>query len=377
MRTWKIVKKASPIIDLLPEQDWTVVGWVLGIKILLFFVVAKSYALIWNSWIGAPHRWLEIWDQWDVGYYQEIAEFGYRATDGSLAFYPLFPWLVHLAASISGSCLAAGLIVSGIASVIAAVLLRRLVVLDYRPTVAMRSVWFFLIFPTAYFLHVGYSESLFLAFALACILAARHESWCLAGFLGALCWMTRAPGAIIMPTLVVEAVQQYRQNRRWKWSWLWIAIVPAGFAVYLLTNWQVSGDPFLFLEIRRASFEQWLASPLVGIRQAIRAAYPSPNEAEMVGKQELLYVALGFVCMIVSWVKLRPSYATWMTASWILYSSVNFFRSIPRYTLTMFPIFILFALLAKKPFWGAILTFWSLLFLALFAVLFAHGEWAF
>jgi hypothetical protein len=66
-----------------------------------------------------------------------------------------------------------------------------------------------------------------------------------------------------------------------------------------------------------------------------------------------------------------------MTRSWLLFTSVNFLRSVPRYTLTMFPIFILFALLARNRFWRGVLTVWSLLFLALFAILFARGEWAF
>jgi Predicted integral membrane protein len=122
-----------------------------------------------------------------------------RRGDGSLAFYPLFPCLLRLVAYISGSYLAAGLIVSGIASVAAAVLLRRLVQLDYDSAVALRSVWFFLIFPTAYFLHVGYSESLFLALALASVLAARTDRWGLAGLLGAFCWLTRALALFLFP----------------------------------------------------------------------------------------------------------------------------------------------------------------------------------
>ena len=97
----------------------------------------------------------------------------------------------------------------------------------------------------------------------------------------------------------------------------------------------------------------------------------------MVGAQELFFVALGFVCTIISWIKLRPVYAMWMTGSWILSASVNFFRSMPRYTLTMFPMFILFALLGRSRFWAGVLTVWSLLLFALFAVLFARGEWAF
>ncbi len=311
-----------------------------------------------------------------------------RGTDGSIAFYPLFPWLVRLVACVSRSYLAAGFIVSGIASVVAAILLRRLVQLDYRASVAICSVWLFLIFPTAYFLHIGYSKGLFLALALACILSARGERWRLAGILGALCWMTRATGAVLVPTLAIEAAQQFWVRRRscsqssvrssaWNWQWLWIAIAPAGFAVYLLINWSVSGDPFAFLQARKTLFDQSFALPLTEIRQAIWAQYPTPHEAEMVGTQELFFVALGFVCTIISWIKLRPAYAMWMAGSWILSASVNFFRSMPRYTLTMFSIFILFALLGRNRFLAGVLTAWSLLFFALFALLFAHGEWAF
>jgi hypothetical protein len=75
-----------------------------------------------------------------------------------------------------------------------------------------------------------------------------------------------------------------------------------------------------------------------------------------VGTQELFFVALGFVCTIISWIKLRPAYAMWMAGSWILSASVNFFRSMPRYRLTMFPIFILFALLRRNRFWAGVLT---------------------
>jgi len=66
-----------------------------------------------------------------------------------------------------------------------------------------------------------------------------------------------------------------------------------------------------------------------------------------------------------------------MSGSWILSARVNFFRSMPRYTLTMFPMFILFSLPGRNRFWAGALTVWSLFVFALFAVLFAHGECAF
>jgi Mannosyltransferase (PIG-V) len=365
------------IIAFLPSEDWIVIGWAIAIKALLFLIGVKSYPMLWDKYAPTPNRWFELWDQWDFGYYQKIAEFGYEASDGSLAFYPLFPWLVRLVAYICGSYLAAGLIVSGVASVAAAVLLRRLVQLDYGSGVALRSVWFFLIFPTAYFLHVGYSESLFLALALASVLAARVDRWGPACLLGAFCWLTRAAGAVLVPTLAVEAAQKYSTSRRWNPRWLWIALVPAGFATYLLLNWRVTGNALAFLQTREVSFEQSFALPWAGIWKMIYARYPTPNEAEMVGVQELAFLVIGLICTIISWFKLRPMYAVWMTGNWILFASVNYFRSIPRYTLTMFPIFILFGLLSQNRFWAGVLTVWSLLFFALFAVLFARGEWAF
>ena len=67
----------------------------------------------------------------------------------------------------------------------------------------------------------------------------------------------------------------------------------------------------------------------------------------------------------------------WMAGNWLLLASVTFIESMPRYALVMFPIFILFALLAKNQFWNALITVWSLLFLALFTSLFVRGWWAF
>ena|SRR5438034_8135817 len=84
------------IVSFLPREDWIVVGWVMAIKLLLFYFGTTSYPVLWDQSVTSPHQRFEIWNQWDFGYYQKIAEFGYSGTDGSTAFYPLFPWLVRL-----------------------------------------------------------------------------------------------------------------------------------------------------------------------------------------------------------------------------------------------------------------------------------------
>jgi hypothetical protein len=361
------------------REDWIVVGWVLAISVLFFFLGTKAYQILDNKWTVGFHGWLQLWSRWDGDQYLRLAKVGYTSDSVWKAWlYPLYPWCIRFVAGVAGNYVVSALIVSGTALFSAAVLLRRLVSIDFEPEVALRSVWFLLIFPTAYFLHVCYTESLFLALVIGSVFTARRERWWLAGLLGALAWMTRANGIILLPTLAVEAACQFWASRRWNWRWLWIGVVPAGFAVYLLINWKVSGAPFAFLTSRNALFRVRPSWPWVGLRGTMGVIYHwKPTDAEMIGAQEFYFVILGFIGTVASWVKLRPTYAMWVSGNWLLVTSASWLLSMPRYTLVMFPIFILFALLAKNRFWYALITIWSLLFFALFASLFVWGRWAF
>ena len=379
LRSTTIVKTVLlRVAGWLPRDDWLVVGWALAIKALLLALGAASYQAFEKEDVPFGRPWLEIWNQWDAVHFLRLAEFGYNAADKFKAwFYPLYPWCVRVFSFLGGDFLIASFVVSGIALLFAVVILRRLAALECNATIARCTVYFFLVFPTAYVLHVGYSESLFLALAMGSIFAARKERWWLAGILGASAWMTRANGVVLLPALAVEAGQQWFIGKRWRWQWLWIAVVPAGFAVYLFLNWRISGDPFAFLKLRKELFHMSFSWPWRGIADAFRNLRRNPNQAEIVGAQEVLFTALGFVCAIASWIKLRPIYAMWMTGNWILLASVTFIESMPRYALTMFPIFFFFALIGKNRFWNAVITIWSLLSLALFSGLFVRGWWVF
>jgi len=226
-----IAEKWRRISGLLPPDDWLVVGWVLAIRVLLFIFGSRSFQIFEDKRAPGWFGWMDLWNRWDADQYLKLAKFGYtNASAWKAWFYPLYPWCVRFVALFNGNYLASGLVVSLIALLIAALLLRRLVGIDFSADVALRSVWFFLIFPTAYFLHAPYTESLFLALAIGSIFAARKEKWWLAGTLGALSWMTRANGIVLIPTLAVEAAYQFWKTKRWTWRWLWIGLIPLGFA---------------------------------------------------------------------------------------------------------------------------------------------------
>ena len=359
------------------QIDWWIVALVLAIKALVLGFGAFSYTVLADQ----PVAGLEVWNRWDAPHYLDLARYGYSVTGEQrlfLVFYPLFPWLVRATAFVLGDVLISAFAVSAITSVVAALLLYRLALLDHVPEVARQAVWFLLIFPTSYFLHIGYTESLFLMLVLGCFLTARQERWLLAGALGALASLTRVNGLILIPALVVEAWTQYRGTGRWNWRWLAIGAVGLGFVGYLLLNFHVTGNPLTFLAIQHDHWYKSLAWPWIGIGSTIeRLNSDSPAEAAMVGGQELIFIALGLVATISAWWKLRPAYGMWMTGNWLLITSTSFILSTPRYTLALFPLFILFARLARYPWWYAVITVWSLLWLAIFASLFVWGHWAF
>jgi hypothetical protein len=347
---------------------------VLALKGLVLFLAVLGIQTLFDQ----SETWHTLWNRWDANHYLTLAEKGYTATGEdrfSIVFYPLYPWLVRAVAFVFQSYFGAALFVSGVASVCVGLLFRRLVELDQSVNVARWSVWFLFIFPTAYFLHIGYTESLFLALVLGCLLAARKQFWALAGILGALACLTRVNGLLLVPTLLVEAWLQYRVTRRINWRWLWIAAVGLGFAGYLFLNYRVTGDPFAFSKIMEEHWYKKLTPPWVGIND-LWHKIPRFNLTE--GFHEFTFVVISFVCTVWCWIKLRPSYAVWMTLNCLLITSTTFVVSVPRYCLTLFPIFILLArLAAARPLAGRIVTAASLLLLALFAMKFAHGTWAF
>jgi Dolichyl-phosphate-mannose-protein mannosyltransferase len=356
------------------------VAMMFAIKALVFLYAGQSHQALADRRINGWHGWFEIWNRWDSLHYQKLATNGYSAVGEmrpSMVFYPLFPWLIRLVAIVLHDYLLSAFLISTMASIAAGIILYRLVQLDFNRSTAGLAVWFLFIFPTSYFLHIGYTESLFLVLTLGCVLAARTGSWLVAGLLGALACLTRAPGLVLVPALLIEAGHQYRTTRHWNWQWLSVAIVPLGFAGYLLLNYHAAGDPLAFIPIRAQFYHISLAPPWTGLREAIRSLDFNPSQAQMVGMQECLFIALGLVCTIFSWIKLRPIYGMWMTGNWLLVTSVSFVSSVPRYTLTMFPIFLLFAMLARRRLWLIVITVWSVLYMALFAALFAWGRWAY
>ena len=142
--------------------------------IILFFIyllLVVSAALI-GGFIPAEYvnpvpytdNWfLNLFAQYDSLAYLDIVENGYNSEfedgAGNYAWYPLYPLLIKLFSYVFGYALAAFLI-SNILSFVAVYLLYILLKKDFGGKVAYSSVFYFLFFPTAYFLTMMYTPLL-------------------------------------------------------------------------------------------------------------------------------------------------------------------------------------------------------------------------
>lgn len=369
----------------LSRSDAQLIGLTLTIKVaLLGLGVLASWAIA-NEAVTSFGQALNLWNRWDGPHYLDLAVHGYSATaPGDLplfiVFFPLYPWLTGGVLRLVGDPLVSALIVSGVASLFVAPLLARVVGAELGPRVGHRAAWFALIFPTAYFFHVDYTESLFLALVLGSFLAARADRWWLAGALGALAALTRINGLVLILALGAEAATQWWTDpaHRFRWRWLTIGLVAVGFGAYLLLNLGTYGNALTFLRIQNEHWFKSLAPPWDGIRGVIDSiSWRSPTDALMLGWMELLFVAIGLLATVVAAFRFRPSWFAWMLGNWLLFTSTSFVLSVPRYTLTLFPLFALLAAVARDRTRVVVLSAVSLAAFGYFAAQFAGGQWAF
>ena len=141
----------------------------------------------------------------------------------------------------------------------------------------------------------------------------------------------------------------------------------------------MTGDPFAFTKYLKENFYQQFDAPWIGLHNAFGNIWSEEGEfAMMSGLAEAFFCAVAIGMTIWSWFALRASYSIWMTGNMLLCVCDSFILSVPRYTLAMFPIFILFAQASRgRPLVFAMISFPSLLLFTLFVSKFVLGHWAF
>jgi hypothetical protein len=284
---------------------------------------------------------LDAATRWDAKAYVDIAHEGYGAVPANNAYFPLYPLLMRLlAAPLGGSddaYLVAGLIISNLALLIALLYLASLVAIDHDAAAGLRAALYLLVFPTSVFLGVVYPESLLIALSIGAVYHARQGQWVRSGALGALAALTRPfIGAAVALPIAIEAYQR---------SGVRAAIAsaaPAALALvgWLVLLWRVTGDPKAILTAEA----NWGVGPSVPFAAILDLFDPSVYGFP--------YLVLGLTLIVgalvvLSWRLLRPSLAAYATVVFLISIATGSLTSSPRYYLSVFPAFMVLAIVAR------------------------------
>lgn len=334
---------------------------------------------------GAPPNWtppwlddsgpaLALWARWDSGWFVRIAEHGYASGAGSAAFFPLYPTAVAvLGRALGNHFVLAAVIVSFTSALTAFVLLERLVRDRLGEAAAARTVLYLAVFPMTIFLQAAYSESLFLALALAAFLLAERGRFGLAGAAAGFALLTRGIGLVLLPALALLAWRHESRAR----ALASLLLAPALFLLYPLLLWIQTGHPLALFGAEGGPI--WLrhisyAGPIGGVWDGLRAAWagveqlasgstahrywsivqqPGPFAVAAINLENLAFLVLYAGLAVVAWRRLPAAYALFATLSLLLPLATPSYRwpllSMPRFGVVVFPFFMVLALLGARP----------------------------
>ncbi len=338
--------------------------------------------------------WLSLWRQWDWFHFENIARYGYfgpvpNSSGGSdpnrEAFFPGFPLLLRGVHAVVSNWTAAGLLISFVAGAVVVVALGRIAQLGGAASgrnegdeLSRRTVLFFLLSPAAIFLAAGYTEAIFLAFALPAWLAAKHRHWALAGVLCAVATLFRISGLFLVAAIGVELMLASDDPRRWRSvPFLGLPVlVVAGYFWYLHDR---TGDWWAWQHAQDRGWYRSFHNPLdtwhVTWSAAFGHEYPTMYSLEWQLEMVAMLVGLGLVGWL-AWRRRWPE-LTYVGLTLAALASGYWYMSIPRATLLWWPLWVGLAGVSLRRAWvhEAYLVAVAPLMVVV-AAAFTSGRWA-
>jgi hypothetical protein len=315
----------------------------------------------------------DVWARWDSVWFLRIAEHGYDSASGAAAaFYPLYPGAVSVVGwAFFGHYVLAGIVVSLAGAFGAFLLLYRVAEERLGADGARRAVLYLALFPFAFFLQAVYSESLYLLLTLGAFVLAERRRFLAAGAVTGLALLTRPTAAALLPPLALLA---WRERDRLR-TLASLAAAPLIFAAYPLYLWRAEGDAWAFLHAQQLwSRHLSPAGPLGGIWDGFRAGWAGveqlasgshthrywtpvqdadPIRVATLNLETLAFLVLFVALAVIAWRRFGAPYGLFAVLSLAIPLSVPSERwpllSLPRFGLTIFPLFLALASLGGRP----------------------------
>jgi hypothetical protein len=339
---------------------------------------------------------------WDSEYYVGIAVAGYddpragtvdRTASGATviknySFFPFYPWLMSVVArplawlglEPIAAAVAAGLVVTLLGTLAGMVALWHLTRALFDEESALRASFYLLIFPTAFFFAMVYTEGLFIGLAFWSLWLAERRQWLWASLLALLATWTRAHGALLaLPLLWAWATgatakaDGRRSGKGWHW-WAQglLALLPLG--AFLL--WRLSPLGQGWAELQPFYFGRGF----LALGRTLQSAHSVVAYAQTTG-QAAVYFSLELAAVLLAlvaalWLLRRDPPLALFGLAVVLFSILSgSIQSLARYVLVSPPLYIFLARLGRHKAFDRVWTIASVLLLGMLATLFAFDMW--
>ena len=332
------------------------------------FIMYPSIKVASNS----SYSLLRVWGTWDTGWYMNIVQNWYpsviKVGASNFGFFPLYPIMIKLLSFIVQDYFISGIIISNLCLILSCFLIYKIVRLDEDEETSMRSIKYLFFFPAAFILSAVFSESLLLVLFLACFYYSQKEKWAYVGIFGFFAALTKPYGFfIIIPLLYEYAKSKGFRIKNVRLDILYLLLIPMGIALFSLYCYYLTGDYLAFVHVKQSGWNFYLSNPLTIIKNNLFFKNP-------VRSFDIYSVLIMMASSILFYKKLRISYVL-MVLLFIfipLSSGANMVAGLLRYSVVLFPIYILLAKISKNKYVDEILSV-CLILLQGFLVAFWHA----
>ena len=329
----------------LSPDDWAALGMWAAAHLTLFVL---AWAAAWVYRATPSHAPLTgVFEHWDAALLRNIAQYGYfspHSTANNTVFFPGYPMALAAVHLILRNWVLAELVLSGIAGCFVVVSLCRL-------AGGRRAVLYFLTAPAAICLLVGYTESLFLAFAIPAWHAAARGRWWRAALLAGLSGLVRPDALFLIPALAVMALTGPRGSRLVNAAKACCALAgAAAYEIYLTVHtgtweawskaYQAGWDLHLVTPVQALKTTWWAA-----FRHPFSAAYAFEFQLELATMAVMILVTLAFL------VWHRWPEAVYCGLAVLALGTQTWYQGCPRTLLVLFPVWIALARLDARWTW--------------------------
>ncbi len=362
----------------------------LVIKVVVWIAIVNIFAFValnrFNLNADTAYRWISpsqfpavqsfdfvnMHNRWDSYWYLDIIQNGYYLkqdnTLSNVVFFPLYPMLMKLVGTILfGHFILAGWLISSVSLVLACTYLYR-IIREFHPDIDPElPVLLMLVFPTAFFLNVVYTEALFLLLTTGCFYYTLRRQFWHAGAFALFGALTHSNGVFLALPIFWETVQLHGWKSLFTQRIFPMALAPIGMISFLAFDYFKFHDPLLFFKIESA----WGRSFSINYDHFSLFSHPSIINMGI----DIVFTILIITAVVLVYQRLSRMYAVFMSLTVFAALSSGTLMSIGRYSLALFPLFILLATIKNK----TVLQAWifgSALFLAMDITLFVTNYWA-